>query len=57
MTGAQAGKISGAGGGGFMLFFVPTEQRMHLIRNLEKFDGQVSNCHFTGSGAEAWRIS
>jgi len=56
-SGALAGKISGAGGGGFMLFFVPTEKRMDLIRNLEKFDGQVSNCQFTGSGAEAWRIS
>lgn len=56
-SGALAGKISGAGGGGFMLFFVPTEHRMKLIRNLDKFDGQVSNCHFTDKGAEAWRIS
>jgi D-glycero-alpha-D-manno-heptose-7-phosphate kinase len=55
--GALAGKISGAGGGGFMLFFVPIEHRMKLIRNLDKFDGQVSNCHFTDRGAEAWRIS
>jgi len=56
-SGALAGKVSGAGGGGFMLFFVPTDQRMSLIRNLEKFGGQVSNCHFTGGGAEAWRMS
>jgi D-glycero-alpha-D-manno-heptose-7-phosphate kinase len=55
-SGAQAGKISGAGGGGFMLFFVPTESRMSLIQNLNRFNGQVSNCHFTKRGSEAWRI-
>lgn len=54
--GALAGKVSGAGGGGFMLFFVPTERRMEVIRALNKFDGQVSNCHFTKHGTQAWRI-
>jgi D-glycero-alpha-D-manno-heptose-7-phosphate kinase len=56
IAGAQAGKVSGAGGGGFMLFFAPSEQRMNVIRALNRFDGQVSNCHFTKSGAQAWRI-
>lgn len=55
-AGALAGKVSGAGGGGFMLFFVPTERRMQLIRTLAAFDGQVSNCHFTKNGAQSWRI-
>lgn len=54
--GALAGKVSGAGGGGFMLFFVPTERRMDVIRTLKQFDGQVSNCHFTKHGTQAWRI-
>jgi D-glycero-alpha-D-manno-heptose-7-phosphate kinase len=49
--------VSGAGGGGFMLFFVPTEKRMDVIRTLSKFDGQVSNCHFTTNGTQAWRIA
>ena len=40
-SGALAGKISGAGGGGFMLFFVPTERRMDVIRTLNTFEGQV----------------
>lgn len=56
-AGAQAGKVSGAGGGGFMLFFVPTEKRMDLIRTLGEYDGQVSNCHFTKNGTQAWRIA
>ena len=55
-AGALAGKVSGAGGGGFMLFFVPTEKRMDVIRNLNSFGGQVSNCHFTKHGAQAWKI-
>ena len=55
-SGALAGKVSGAGGGGFMLFFVPTEKRMDVIRALNKYTGQVSNCHFTKHGTQAWRI-
>lgn len=55
-AGALAGKVSGAGGGGFMVFFVPTEQRMNVIRALGRFEGQVSNCHFTKHGTQAWRI-
>ena len=55
-AGALAGKVSGAGGGGFMLFFVPNEKRMNVIRKLNTFQGQVSNCHFTKQGSQAWRI-
>lgn len=55
-AGALAGKVSGAGGGGFMLFFVPTERRMDVIRVLNRFEGQVSNCHFTKHGTQAWRV-
>jgi D-glycero-alpha-D-manno-heptose-7-phosphate kinase len=55
-AGALAGKISGAGGGGFMLFFVPTERRMDVIQALSRFNGQVSNCHFTKNGSQAWRL-
>lgn len=55
-AGALAGKVSGAGGGGFMMFFVPPEKRMDVIRALSRFEGQVSNCHFTKSGTQAWRV-
>lgn len=55
-AGALAGKVSGAGGGGFMLFFVPTERRMDVMRALGRFEGQVSNCHFTKYGTQAWRL-
>lgn len=55
-AGALAGKVSGAGGGGFMMFFVPPEKRMGVVRTLGRFNGQVSNCHFTKHGTQAWRI-
>lgn len=56
-AGAKAGKISGAGGGGFMLFFVSPEQRLDVIQNLTRFDGVFSNCHFSKNGTQAWKIS
>lgn len=55
-AGALAGKVSGAGGGGFMMFFVPPEKRMDVVRALGHFNGQVSNCHFTKHGTQAWRV-
>ena len=55
-AGALAGKVSGAGGGGFMWFFVPTERRMSVIRALNSFGGEISNCHFTNNGTQAWRL-
>jgi len=54
-AGAHAGKISGAGGGGFMMLFVPAERRLDVIRALGRFDGQASSCHFTAHGTQAWR--
>lgn len=55
-AGASAGKVSGAGGGGFMMFFVPPDRRMDVLRTLAQFEGQASNCHFTKNGSQAWRI-
>ena len=55
-AGALAGKVSGAGGGGFMMFFAPPDKRMDLIRSLNRFEGQVSNCHFTKHGTQSWRV-
>ncbi len=55
-AGAISGKISGAGGGGFMMFFVNPENRAELINKLNTFEGQVSNAHFTSNGAQSWRV-
>tara|TARA_Y100001968_G_scaffold163546_1_gene149609 strand:+ start:6658 stop:7707 length:1050 start_codon:yes stop_codon:yes gene_type:complete len=53
-NGAEAGKISGAGGGGFLIFFVPIEKRKNLIKSFSKYKGEFSNCVFTTKGCEAW---
>jgi D-glycero-alpha-D-manno-heptose-7-phosphate kinase len=53
-AGALAGKISGAGGGGFFMFFVTPDKRMSLVRRLNKHNGQVMNFHFTAIGAQSW---
>lgn len=56
-AGALAGKVSGAGGGGFMMLFVDPVHRMEVTRALSRFDGQIRNCHFTKRGTEGWRVS
>jgi len=53
-AGALAGKISGAGGGGFFMFFVSPNERMTLVRRLQKHNGQVINFHFTSIGSQSW---
>jgi D-glycero-alpha-D-manno-heptose-7-phosphate kinase len=55
-AGASAGKISGAGGGGYMIFLAPPNKRMSVVRALSEFEGVVGNVHFTNKGAEAWKI-
>jgi len=55
-AGMLAGKISGAGGGGFMMMFVDPARRMEVIRALSNTSGQIFNCHFTEIGTEGWKI-
>jgi D-glycero-alpha-D-manno-heptose-7-phosphate kinase len=40
-----------------MMFFVPPERRMRLLRELARFPGQVMNFHFTGDGAQSWALA
>ena len=56
-AGAVSGKISGAGGGGFMVFFVPPDRRMRVLRELAKHAGTVMNFHFTGTGSQGWSMA
>jgi D-glycero-alpha-D-manno-heptose-7-phosphate kinase len=55
-AGARAGKVSGAGGGGFVTFLVAPERRMDVMRALARQDGQAMVCHFTRHGTEGWKI-
>jgi D-glycero-alpha-D-manno-heptose-7-phosphate kinase len=55
-AGMRAGKISGAGGGGFMMMLVDPVRRMDVIRALERTQGQIFTCHFTKYGTQGWKI-
>ncbi len=55
-AGATGGKISGAGGGGFMVFYCPGTARDSVIKELERFGGQVKRYNFTSLGVQTWKI-
>lgn len=53
-AGATGGKISGAGGGGFMLFYCPNDTRYEVIRTLQLLGGEVMKFHFVEYGLTTW---
>jgi D-glycero-alpha-D-manno-heptose-7-phosphate kinase len=55
-NGAMAAKVSGAGGGGFMMFVAPTERRFRLITALNAAGAQAYPVKLTERGSESWGI-
>ncbi len=55
-AGATGGKISGAGGGGFMIFYCPGTTKYNVINNLEKFGGRHRRYQFVEHGLTAWTL-
>jgi D-glycero-alpha-D-manno-heptose-7-phosphate kinase len=55
-AGATGGKISGAGGGGFMFFYCPGNTRYNVLKALEQFGGHARRYEFTRQGLETWSI-
>ena len=55
-AGATGGKISGAGGGGFMMFYCPANTRYAVKKALHHFGGDFSPYQFTTSGLVTWSI-
>lgn len=56
LAGATGGKISGAGGGGFMIFYCPGNSRFNVLDTLEKFKGKIKPYSFTKHGLQSWTI-
>lgn len=58
-AGAFCARISGAGGGGFMLFLADPMRKDRVAEALYKCEdtGIVYGCHFTGVGAQAWKVT
>ena len=55
-AGATGGKISGAGGGGFMIFYCPANTRYSVVETLNKFGGHVKPYQFTKGGLSSWSV-
>jgi D-glycero-alpha-D-manno-heptose-7-phosphate kinase len=55
-NGATGGKISGAGGGGFMFFYCPAVTKVKVANAIEQLGGRVQPFKFTQQGLTTWRI-
>ncbi len=55
-SGATGGKISGAGGGGFMIFYCPGNTHHNVVEKLKEFGGEVKNYTFTKYGLTTWSV-
>jgi len=55
-AGANGGKISGAGGGGFMMFYCPGNTKHKVIEELNKFGGRAYNFVFEDEGLYTFTV-
>lgn len=55
-AGAIGGKISGAGGGGFMIFYADNNRRYELIKKLDQLGGRLVSYQFVYEGVNTWTI-
>jgi D-glycero-alpha-D-manno-heptose-7-phosphate kinase len=55
-AGATGGKISGAGGGGFMIFYCPANTKFAVMEALSAFGGHCKNYQFVDHGLTTWTI-
>ncbi len=55
-VGAISAKISGAGGGGFMMLFVDPVSKVAVQNALAEFDGDFYRFNFTKEGAQGWVV-
>lgn len=55
-NGAEAVKVSGAGGGGFLMLYADPMNRQKLINAMEMLPGRVYPVKFSKNGVESWVI-
>lgn len=53
-NGALGGKLLGAGGGGFFLFYVPTYKKLNLINKLKERKYEIETFTFDKIGLRSW---
>lgn len=56
-AGATGGKISGAGGGGFMIFYSEESNRQNVIKTLNECGGYVQSYEFCMQGLTTWTVN
>ncbi len=56
-SGALGGKVTGAGGGGYMLFYCLFERRHQVAEALERLGAEVSELAFEFDGLATWSVS
>lgn len=56
-SGAFAGKLSGAGASGFMMFLVEPEKKNEVKNALKQFGGEPEDVQFSKEGAESWVVN
>ena len=54
-NGAYGGKVSGAGGGGFMYFICEYDKKHQVAKELIKWGARVTDFMFEPNGAHSWR--
>jgi D-glycero-alpha-D-manno-heptose-7-phosphate kinase len=54
--GALGGKVTGAGGGGYMLFYCPFQRKHHVANALTAMNGLVTEFEFTSNGLTTWSV-
>lgn len=55
-AGAIGGKVSGAGGGGFMTFYCANGKKNKVAESLERLGGEVVDFQFELNGLQSWRV-
>jgi len=55
-NGAIGGKVTGAGGGGYMLFYCPFEKKHQVANVLRKMGGIITEFGFEFNGLQTWRV-
>ena len=55
-SGAIGGKITGAGGGGYMLLYCEFEKKHKVVEAMKKLGAMPTEFAFEGKGLHGWRI-
>lgn len=55
-NGSTGGKISGAGGGGFIFFYCPANTKYQVMKVLKSYEGEIRTFKFVDQGLVTWTV-